>query len=96
MGLDKLNAFWDAQDWENNPKLKGSPVRHRKGLRDKGIPIQLHGDGASFEDRDSLVTTSFYSALRDGTLADNSYNLASWPKGCAVKTAGGTWDTIWA
>ena len=70
-------------------------VFDKPGFDNKAIPVILHGDGASFEMRDSLMTISFAGLLKEGSTLQTNLILASWPKSCCAKQDGGTWTAIW-
>ena len=79
--------FWD---------LVGSKFDHpakKKGAQ--GIPLLVHGDGARFQDKDSLLTVSMSGLLKQGSISDTNLILASWPKNSSIKGQCGTWSEIW-
>ena len=91
----KLKEFWVAQK-PDDPKWKNHPAMAKKDYQTKAIPVVLHGDGASFQKRDSLMTVSFQGLLREGQTLETTLLLSCFPKNSTCKSAGGTWDTIWA
>ena len=82
LGLGKLVKFWEHQDL-SNPKL-AFVTRQRNFVR-RAVPIVIHGDGAAFENRDSLVSLSFSGLLKEGQIVDTHLLMAAYPKGCAAK-----------
>jgi hypothetical protein len=91
-GTDRLQEFWSSVDMKH-PKFHS--LAGRKHARSKCIPLCLHGDGAAFHERDSLMVVSFGGLLREGSTLDSNFVLAAYPKTCSVKGDNGTWDTIW-
>ena len=92
-GLDQLAQFWQDHD-PQDPKLVDNVVL-RAGPQ-RVVPFVLHGDGARFQTRDSLMIVSMRSLLASGTIKDTQLLLAAIPKRCRVKgPAGNTWDCIW-
>jgi hypothetical protein len=92
-GVHRLEEFWDGQDLAH---ARYHGVRDIPHLRSRCIPLCLHGDGAKFQERDSLMIISFGGLLREGATLDNNFVIATFPKSCTSKRDGGTWDTIWA
>ena len=90
-----LEAFWAKQELID-PKWNGHPLFKKKNYRQKALPVLLHGDGASYQSRDSLMTVSFTGLLKEGRTLDTNLVLAAWPKSTCSKDIGGTWDTIWS
>lgn len=92
-GTNELEDFWSKVK-ADDPKL----TRHitcRPGWQQKTIPLLIHGDGAAYQDRDSLLTVSFSGLLKQGSTDECNLFLASFPKSATAKGADGTWNTIW-
>ena len=94
-GIEKLEEYWKHQQKNLDPKWKNHPVFKKPRFNKLAIPILLHGDGASFQMRDSLMTVSFVGLLKEGSTLQTNLILASWPKTSCSKQQGGTWDCIW-
>ena len=90
----RLLNFWTSRKIDD-PKFRNHPCLDKDYYR-KAIPVVLHGDGAAFQKRDSLTTVSFAGLLREGQTLETHLLLSRWPKSVTSKTAGGTWDTLWA
>ena len=88
-GIDRLQEFWSHQSNTNDPKWKEhSKLFSQPPSNIKAIPILLHGDGARFENRDSLMTISFIGVLKEGSTLETNVILAAWPKSCCAKQEG--------
>ncbi len=72
-GTDSLSDFWSTQDL-SHPKF--AVVKHKHNMKSKCIPMCLHGDGAEFQDRDSLMSISLSGLFKDGSTLDSSLLLA--------------------
>ena len=90
-----LEEFWNSQLPED-PKWKGHPMLKKKNWKQKAIPVVIHGDGASYQKNDSLMTLSFSGLLKEGKTLDTNLVLACFPKSSSAKGQGGTWDCIWS
>lgn len=88
-----LEEFWGKQDW-TNPKLKNHPMKRMRNFASKCIPLLIHGDGAAFHDRDSLVSVSISGLLKEGQTVDSNLLVASWPKSVACEPD--TWNVLWS
>ena len=86
-----LTHFWDQQRLTH---AKFNKITERLDMSElkQCIPLLVHGDGAAFQDRDSLMTISFSGVLKTGHIADSNLLYASYPKSCATKS---TWTTLW-
>ena len=51
------------------------------------MPLRLHGDGAEFLTRDSLLSLSMTGLLATGSTKELTLNLASWPLSITAKLA---------
>ena len=71
-GLDDLERFGDTQDLSHD---KFTAIRHTRNVKTRCIPICLHGDGAEFQDRDSLTSVSMNGLLKEGCTLDTSLLL---------------------
>ena len=78
-----------------NPKLMQHPLMKKNNFTKRAIPVLIHGDGAEFEYNNSLMTISMTGLLKEGSVADTSLLLASWPKNSTVKGVEDTWRVIW-
>ena len=59
----KLEEFWKGVENKKDDRLKGHPLKKREDWRTQTIPIFVHGDGAEFMTRDSLMIYSFGCVL---------------------------------
>ncbi len=81
-GTHALSDFWDGQDL-NHPRYEW--LRRQRNVRQRCIPIVVHGDGVSFQDRDSLLVTSFSGLLKDKTTTlDSNLLISAFPKSCSI------------
>eukprot|EP00974_Lingulodinium_polyedra_P105121 10178244-Lingulodinium_polyedra.AAC.1 len=67
------------------------PMMKKKNFTKRAIPVLIHGDGAEFEYNDRLMTISMTALLKEGSVADTSLLLASWPKNATVKDVEDAW-----
>ena len=88
------DGYWDRLDFANS-RMTSHPVRKTVDWKNCAIPLVLHGDGAQFMEKDSLVTVSMSGLFKIGNICETNVILASWPKRSTAKGQGGTWDTIW-
>ena len=65
---------------DDDPKLHHHPVRRMEDYASRVFPFVSHGDGVSFQDRDSLMTLSAAGLVGDGTTSDSTIFITSWPK----------------
>lgn len=93
-GISKLESFWATQ-LKKNPKMLQHPMMKKNNFTKRAIPVLIHGDGAEFEYNNSLMTISMTGLLKEGSVADTSLLLASWPKNSTVKGVEDTWRVIW-
>ena len=89
-GLSEVVDFWASAN-PKNPKLHEHPMRACEGWAQRAVPFVIHGDGASFHERDSLVNVSMKPILGEGG-EDAHFLLAAFPKSCTVSA---TWPEIW-
>ena len=80
-------------------RLRGHPAL---GIRDREstlLPLRIHGDGAEFLTRDSLLTLSMTGLLGRGSTKSLTMNLASWPLSTTTKRnhhyGHDTWREVW-
>lgn len=95
-GISCLEHFWRSTR-PDDPKLGAHITAHRNWQRTT-IPITLHGDGAAYQDRDSLMTVSLSGLLKGGTTEECSLFLASYPKSATSKSSQpgeDTWMVLW-
>lgn len=93
-GTDRVAAFWRAQK-ANNPKLFQNPVTEVKDFDKVFIPLLLHGDGARYGERTSVMVYTVRSILSLLSVNDSQLLLAAVPKRCRATGASDTWDAIW-
>ena len=43
-GADKLEAFWNAMEQNDDPRLRDHPMKSRANWKKKAVPIVVHGD----------------------------------------------------
>jgi hypothetical protein len=78
---DYAPSFWREHP-RNDPKLWQNPLLDHEGWPQSTIPLLLHGDGASFSNRDSLLCYSVKGLL---TLEQNAHLLLGcFPKSCTA------------
>ena len=94
-GLDQVSDFWSAHS-EHGPKLRNHPARKKRNHTSLCVPLVLHGDGASFQHNDSLMTLSFSGLLKEGDVASTNLIIASFPKSVSASGPRGTFATIWS
>lgn len=96
--FERLFCFQEADKfWKNVEHLKDGRLAPPLAL-DKRVsrpshtcPLFIHGDGAEFQSRDSLMTWSWGSLLSSQHSLASHILLASIPKSCTVAT---TWSTV--
>lgn len=91
-GIEKLASFWRTQDL-THPRYAG--LQGRRDVRRKCIPVCLHGDGVSFQDRDSLNVLSFCGLLKEGSTLDSCFLLSAFPKSASIAGVLSTAKRIW-
>ena len=79
-GTDRVAAFWRAQK-ANNPKLFQNPVTEVKDFDKVFIPLLLHGDGARYGERTSVMVYTVRSISSLLSVNDSQLLLAAVPKG---------------
>ena len=91
-GLNEVAGYWNEHSTDD-PRMHKHPMLKQSGWEAQYCPLLLHGDAASFQDRDSLLTVSLKPMLgHRGTAEDSHLLLCACPKS---STAAGTWDTLW-
>lgn len=93
MGLSLLEQFWANHDM-TDPKLVGNPTCSHM------VPLLVHGDGAKFQQRDSIMVVSMKSVLSSESVRRGTLLLAALPKSCRTKAnadelSGDSWHQIW-
>lgn len=93
-GLAKVPEFWEHADLQD-PKMK-----LHVHLDSFCVPLWVHGDGAEYQNRDSLNIISFSGALGVGCTKDRKLLCTTWSKDCSAQTRHGyrqdTWrDGLW-
>ena len=62
-------------------------------------PLWLFGDGAEYQERDSIATVCFGGVCTEGVTLDTAIYIISWPERCAAKFRQGhaqdTWHRIY-
>jgi hypothetical protein len=77
----EIEGFWNGQSL-NNPKFFQNPMLDNANWKQKTIPLVLHGDGASFSSRDSLLTYSIKGLLT--AESRGHLLLACFPRSCTA------------
>lgn len=99
LGTHLTETFWSQQCLED-PKLCDNPVLKIPRFKQVVVPFLVHGDGAQFAERDSLMVISMKSILSHQTsVAASQLLLAAIPKKCTSKSADkslDTWEVIWS
>lgn len=90
-GVGALERFWSSVS-PNDPKLTVA-MTSKQNWKSKTIPLLLHGDGAEYMDRDSLLSVSFSGLLKEGSIKESNLLLTSWVKSCTYKKD--TWQCLW-
>ena len=97
-GVAELHTWWAGHNI-SNPKLWQNPVLDKDNWQHLCVPLLLHGDGAQFQNRDSLVTVSMKTLLGAGTTVESHMLLAALPKSITASEkhgrAGDSWSCIW-
>lgn len=88
----KLEEFWKGVESKKDDRLKGHPLKKRENWRTQTIPIFVHGDGAEFMTRDSLMIYSFGCVLNLFGSLDSHLLMGVFPK---VATTKDTWPALW-
>jgi hypothetical protein len=88
----KLEEFWKGVESKKDDRLKGHPLKKRENWRTQAIPIFVHGDGAEFMTRDSLMIYSFGCVLNLFGSLDSHLLMGVFPK---VATTKDTWPALW-
>jgi len=98
LGTAKVEEFWQGIVAVQDPKLGlyGFPS-DSENWKGEFIPCFIHGDGAAFQTRDSLMAFSWGSLLSNQASVDMSFLLAGFPKSCTIKDghAHSTWKPVW-
>jgi hypothetical protein len=72
-------------------RLKNHPMTLQKDWKDKTVPLFLHGDGVSFQQRDTLLAYSWGSLLSFFSSLDSHFLISLFPKSCTMES---TWDPL--
>ena len=92
-GTGQVPSWWQSCSL-TNPKFFQNPILDQEDWGTKCIPLCFHGDGARFQERDSLVTVSM-----KGLLGHQHMLLAAVPKLITCSTKQGhtadTWEEVW-
>ena len=93
MGTTDIGAWWQSSSLAN-PKFFQNAILDQEDWAKICIPLVLHGDGARFQERDSLVTVSM-----KGLLGHQHLLLVAIPKLITASLKHGhtvdTWDVVW-
>lgn len=87
--VGKTRRFWERVQASGDPKLVGHPMLDIPNWQDVCIPLWIHGDGAEFQNRDSIMIWSFGSILANGWSVDSCLFIAAFVKSCSLHN---TWD----
>ena len=90
-GLANLEKFWSLAEKTHDDRLTEHPLLKGPGWKHKTVPLFVHGDGAEFQTRDSLMIWSFGSLLCGLSSLLSHFMMACFPKSCSVAA---TWDAI--
>lgn len=93
-----VKEFWQKVKSNGDPKLQGHPMCQVPGWESTFIPLWVHGDGAEFQLRDSMMIFSFGFLLCTLAALDSSMLLGAMPKSCTVprdSACPGTWAPLW-
>ena len=71
-GISKLDSFWNSVD-VTSPLF--AAVIKKPNYKTRAIPIVLHGDGAAYQDRDSMLSVSMTGFLKEGRTLETSLLL---------------------
>ena len=89
--LEKVEQFWHQALEKGDDRFHGHPALEGRTWKKTTLPLFLHGDGAGYQTRDSLMIYSWGSLMQQmGSLSSHFY-VAGFPKSC---TEPGTWDTM--
>lgn len=92
VGSHRTPSFW-ADQHAQDPKIVGHPMLLQSGWRNSFVPLQLHGDGAPYQKRDSASILSFRSMLSDLHIESSMFLIAAIPYKCRVKGTRLNWET---
>ena len=87
-GKSGLGKFWTDIS-PDDPRLHEFPAEGRRFI----VPLLIHGDGAVFAEKDSLMVISMRSVLSEHSVGDSQLLLAAIPKSCRVQSGDPTQDT---
>ena len=96
-GTLKLADFWSKVDLKG-PRWKDHTFMTKPNWKHKCIPLVIHGDGAEFQNNDSLFSISFKGLLNTTDDFQENLWITSIPKRAAFAGAGdveSTHQTIW-
>ena len=94
-GNSRLKKFWAKQSM-SDPKWVSNPLAAQP--KDSVIPFLVHGDGAEFQDNESINVLSFRSLLSNGPTSSRQFLLVAIPKRvvCTQKVHGrDTMHEVW-
>ena len=87
---EHLEAFWNQAESTKDDRLENHPMK-TKGWKRLTIPIFLHGDGAEYASRDSLMIWSWGALMTLFNSLESKFLIAAFPKSC---TSESTWNDI--
>ena len=97
-GVEGLQSFWQGIIASGDPRLaRYGFERASSNWMSEFIPCFIHGDGAAYQTRDSLMAFVWGSLLSLLASVDMSFLLTGFPKSCTVKDGHNhsTWHPIW-
>ena len=89
---EKLEEFCVEVESRKDDRLKKHPLKKRSQWRCTTIPLFVHGDGAEFQSRDTLLIFSFGSILNLFSSLDSHLLMGVFPKSA---TTAHTWEPLW-
>lgn len=88
---DQNEAFWDAVEKAQDPKLKDHPMLKVPGWKQLFHPFFVHGDAVEYQQHDSMMVWHWGSMLNTLGSMLGGLLLAAFPKSA---TASETWEPI--
>jgi len=96
-GTERLEEFWKQVDLKG-PRWRDHSFHTKPNWKKRCIPLLLHGDGAEFQNQDSLFTISFKGLLNTTNDFQENLWIASVPKRACFEgrpDLDGTLHTVW-
>ena len=91
-----LKEFWQQARPEQDPRLRDSPLLKKRNWQQRCVPLLLHGDAASFQNYDSLMTISFRGLLSAQAGMQDHLWICSFPKSVTAPGEEGTMHALWS